>query len=91
MRSGNPDGLSPHIRVITGNKRRWFIFGNEGIDHLQYVFRYIVFTGNHDDRKLWLNALYFCCNLMPIHIRHVVVNNHGGHSGGRRNLYAVSS
>jgi len=53
---------------------------------LDSVFRNLVFTGNHDYWNLWLEALYFGGNLMPIHLGHVVVNDHCGKSAHGCNL-----
>jgi len=65
--------------------------GNEGIHNLQRVFWNLVVTGNHDYWHSWPEALYFGGNLMPIHLGHVVVDDHGSKRADRRNLQAVSS
>jgi hypothetical protein len=69
--SWNPEGFSPQVRVITGNKRRDASFlENESIGHIQCGFRNCVITGNHDYWYLWLEAFYFGRYLMTIHLGH---------------------
>ncbi len=67
-----------------------FVLGNEGIHNSQCVFRNPFVAGNHDDWKMWPQALYFGRNLMPIHFRHVVVEGHGSNCARYRNFHALS-
>src|ERR1019366_8043028 len=67
-----------------------FVLRNESIHHIQCGFWNRVVTGNHDYRYLWLEALYFSCNLMTIHLGHVVVNDHGSNRADCRNSSALS-
>jgi hypothetical protein len=53
------------------------VLRNEGIDHIQYVTGYLFVAGNHDDRSIRVNALYFQRDLVPIDLGHMIIDDHG--------------
>jgi len=62
------------------------VLGDEGVHYLQHVFWNLFVTGKHDDGHLRREALYFSRDLVPIHFRHMVVDNNGGDRAGCCNL-----
>jgi hypothetical protein len=67
---------SDHRQQAAGS----FILGDEGSHPIQDKFWNPVVTGNHNDWNLWLELLYFVRDLMPVHLGHVVVDDHGSRS-----------
>ena len=43
---------------------------------MQYVLWNLIVTGNHNDWNLRLKTFYFGRDQMPIHLWHVVVDDH---------------
>jgi hypothetical protein len=96
--SGRDSGFSGTRRIFTADSGKdrqqaagCFVLGNKRIDHLQCVFCNPLVARKHDDWRMWPEAPYLGGNLMPIHLGHVVIDDHRSQHARCRNLYALSS
>ena len=53
------------------------------------MFWNYVIAGNHDDWDLRPEPFYFYRDLMPVHLGHLVIEDHGSDRAGCRNLQAL--
>jgi hypothetical protein len=84
--SWNPEGFSPQIRAIAGNKGLGLSFQETKTSTIFKAGSGIPSSLDHNNWNLWLETLYFAREHMPVHLGHVVVDDHRSNRADCGNL-----